>query len=649
MNTSTQKKLIGNRLLIPTNSQAILWDMDGVLIDSLELSLAVCNQILSQHFGSKVKLGDAFIRSVFAHDIPTFWHLILEHLTDVYGIENALKVKQTVQAAYVTIRMESIFKTNPGILEILDDAKSNGLKMAVVSNNPTEEVKDTLNKSAILGYFDIVIGNDIEKFGKKPSPDTYIFAAKSLGIKSEFCVVIEDSLIGVESGHKAGCYTIGVATGGTDYDVLARSQWTAQVYSSFEEKYLAMEFGDVRKKKILTPNDFVSHMIEHIAWRLCVEIQLNWTSDDWQELGQVLGHKMRQFSVYQNSAAVLGMIDDGSAEVTIELTDAKPNLVITGIDTLDLEWFLSLRCEQLDSGTPLVELMRGLSKGLNAIVQVKICSVQDPHHTWEGVFRSIGIALNRIFTPKHSLMFPSDSLTQSAEESDNTRTLRILSRSPNYSKVFRGTAESHVIGAVDFSKQIENSFIFNVAPNIDVSNLHRLLMILSEQGGFTIQVEYNAIVLNSSHVVLEDTALVLGRALLEILMIRMTQWGVNGAGSSIQTVDDISTHPIHVGLSIEGRKFWLFVPFKDSSETLKRTFLVGQNIYSNLRSEDLDDFLDGLAGGLACSIIVHVHEIIDADEGWRLIFAGIGKSLKEAFESNPYRKGVPPGVKATLT
>ncbi len=648
MNTPTNKQLIAKRLLIPINTQAILWDMDGVLIDSLSLSLKACNQIIAQHCGDQVKLSDAFIRSIFAYDIPKFWCLISEHLIEAHQIQVTPDLLQTFQVAYLATRTANLMLLNAGIAEILDEAKLNGLTMAVVSNNPTEEVKETLRQSGILNYFTTVIGNDIEKFNKKPSPDTYIFAAQQLGIEPELCMVIEDSLIGVESGHKAGCHTIGVATGGTDYDSLAYSPWTNQTYSSFAENHLAIQFGDVRKKKILTPNDFVSHMIEHIAWRLCVEIQLNWTSDDWQALGQMLGLHIRQFDIQQNSAAVLGMIDDGSAEVAITLTDGKPNLVLTGIARLDLEWFLSLRCEQLQSGEPLVELMRGLATGLNAIVQVNICSVQDAHHTWEGVFRSIGIALNRIFTPKHSIAFPSDSLVESTEKNDDTRELRVLSKSPNYSKVFRGTAESHVVVTVDFSRRIGNSFIFNVAPNIDVSNLPKLLENLAEQAGFNIQVEYDSTVLNSSHVVLEDTALVLGKALLEILILRMTQWGVNGAGSSIQTVDDLTAQPIHVGISIEGRKFWLFVPFKDSSDTLKKTFLIGQNIHSTLRSEDLDDFLDGLAGGLGCSIIVHMHEIIEAEKGWPLIFSQIGKSLKEAFESNPYRKGVPPGVKATL-
>lgn len=641
----TQAQLIAERLLIPENSQAILWDMDGVLIDSLGLSLIVCNQILSQHFGDHVKLNDAFIRSIFAYDIPEFWRLILAHVTKIYGISDALNLQQALQTAYATARADSVFKLNLGILDILQDAKSKQLRMAVVSNNPTKDVKDALNKAGILGFFDIVIGNDIEKFNKKPAPDTYIFATKTLGLEAKHCVVIEDSLLGVEAGHKAGCYTIGVASGGANFDALAHCQWTDQTYTAFTAKYLTMQFGDVRKKKIITPHDFVSHMVEHIAWRLCVEMQLNWTNDDWFELGQVVGRKIRQFDTQQNSAAALGMIDDGSAEVAIDLTDHKSGLTLNGIDLLDLEWFLSLRCEQLQSGMPLLELMQGLSQGLEASLQVKICSVHDAHHTWESVFRSIGIALNRIFTPKHPIALPCD---YSVEESSRASELQVLAKSLHYSKVFRGTAESHVVVSVDFSKQLENRFIFNVAPNIDVSELPCLLELLVEQAGFTLQVEYNATVLNSSHVVLEDTALVLGRALLEILMLRMIHWGVNGAGSSIQSVDDIYSQPIHVGISVEGRKFWLFVPFKDSSDTLRKNFLMGQNVYTHLRSEDLDDFLDGLAGGLTCSIIVHVHELIEADKGWRLIFANLGKSLKEAFALNPYRKGVPPGVKATL-
>ncbi|MCI5151477.1 MAG: hypothetical protein D3916_19235, partial [Candidatus Electrothrix sp. MAN1_4] len=164
----------------------------------------------------------------------------------------------------------------------------------------------------------------------------------------------------------------------------------------------------------------------------------------------------------------------------------------------------------------------------------------------------------------------------------------------------------------------------------------------------TLTIEYDAAVLNSSHVVMEDTALVLGRALKEILLLRMNQHGVQGAGNSIRTTEDITTQPISVGVSVEGRKFWRFVPFQQSYDTLKKTFLIGQTVGNGLFSEDLDDFIDGLSGGLDCSIIVHIKKDIDPSSGWKIIFSSLGQALNEVFQANPYRKGVPPGVKATM-
>jgi HAD superfamily hydrolase (TIGR01509 family) len=630
-------KIIAQRILIPENTQAILWDMDGVLIDSLGLDLTVCNQLLAEYFGDHVKLSHEFISSIFAYHPPEFWNLILQHVAEQYNIADALNLHSTILPIYDKARRESVFEVNLGIIDILKDAKSKSLKMAVVSNNLTDDVIQILQHSGIYEYFDLVVGNDIEQLKAKPAPDTYLFAAKKLGC--QHCVVVEDSLIGTEAGFNAGFHVIGVATGGTDYQSLANNQSTHQIYSSFSTLSLHMQFGNVTKKHFITPNDFVSHMVEHIAWRLCVEIDLNWNNNDWLQLGKFVGAKIRQFDIHQPSASALGMIDDGSAEVSIDTTAGEPELVLNSIDNLDLDWFLSTRCEQLETGKPLVELMQGLAEGLQAKMQVTICSVEDLHHAWEGVFRAIGISLNRIFTPKHPAALAFD---YPIEENVTDGELKILARSLHYSKVLRGTAESHVAVSIDFSKKLENKFVFNVASNIDVSELHYLLESLANEAGFTMQVEFNATVLNSSHVVLEDTALVLGKALLEIITLRMIHWGVNGAGSSVDS------KAIRTGISVEGRKFWIFVPFKDSKDSVRKNLLIGQNVYTKLRSEDLDDFLDGLSGGLACSIIVHIDTLIEANDAWQLIFANLGKSLKEAFALNPYRKGVPPGVKATL-
>jgi len=640
MQTLKQQISIAERLWIPADTQAIFWDMDGVLIDSLSLDLVICNQLLKQHFGSNVTVSKALIRSLFAYDSQKFWEIILAFVEKTYNLPEVMKPLDKILEAFHQARHDCVFELNPGIEEIL---KAASLKMAVVSNNPTVDVEDILKRCGIFKYFESIVGNDIEKLEKKPAPDTYLLAARLLGVNPEKCVVIEDSLIGISAGYNAKCYTIGVATGGTEFERL--EQRAQQIYSTFEINPLLLQFGDVRKKQIISPNEFVSHAIEHIAWRLGVEIDFTWHNNDWLTLGETLGKKIRKFEIQEKSSVALGMIDDGSAEVSIEISDT-PALRLDAIENLDLDWFLSLRCEQLPSGKPLVELAQGLAQGLGVRIAIKVCSVEDPHHTWEGIFRSIGIGLNTIFTPKHPAALPFDNVI---EENVSQGEISVLAKSLHYSKVLRGTAESHVVVSVDFSKQLPNSFVFNVAESIDVSELHRLLEMLAEEAGCTMQVEFNATVLSSSHVVLEDTALVLGRALLEILTLRMLQWGVNGAGSSINTVEDIETQQIRVGISVEGRKFWKFVPFKVSLDKVRQDFIIGHNIYEHLRSEDLDDFLDGLSGGLACSIIVHIEELIEPNKGWQLLFKNLGKAIKEVLALNPYRKGVPPGVKATLS
>ncbi len=131
---------------------------------------------------------------------------------------------------------------------------------------------------------------------------------------------------------------------------------------------LLLAFGDVQAKRIETPNDFISHMVEHIAWRLGCSIDLLWPNEDWRSLGSLLGARIRSFTPRCQSATTLGMIDDGSAEVLIDL--AKNNdLTISAGANIDLEWFLSLRCEQLSTGRDLVELLTGLAKGLGAGLQ----------------------------------------------------------------------------------------------------------------------------------------------------------------------------------------------------------------------------------------------------------------------------------------
>ncbi len=618
--------LLANRLFVPDNTHAILWDMDGVLLDTLGFDVLIVNQLLHEHIGNHINIGREFIRSIFAYAPPDFLQLIRRHIKQKQDISIDDKTLSLMLDKYNSDRTQSKFESNPGIREILQACIDAKIRIAVVSNNPTEDVKKILHVSDIAEYFALIVGNDLANLKKKPAPDAYLYAIGKLGVKPEQCVVVEDSVLGAEAGHRAGCFVNGVATGANNFDALEQCQFTHQVCTAFEPISMKTAFGNVTRKKIYTPNEFVSHAIEHIAWRLCVEIDLNWNNNNWFELGKFIGEHIRQYESRQNIGTALGMIDDGSAEVLIELSE-KPEFSIESVKD-NLDWFLSLRCEQLRSGEPLINILKGLTQGLSAKIQVSVCSIEDPHHTWEGVFRSVGIALNQIFTPQPSPI--------SMPESYNAAT------------VTRETAETRISVSVDFEQKTPNIFDFNLSSSVDPSGFQEILDKFAKEAGFSINLQFNSVMLSSSHVLLEDTGLTLGQALKKILVQRMTDYGINGAGSSIRSKDDFENQPVRAGISVEGRKFWKILSFVQSNHELKKSFIIGQTIAKGLFSEDMDDFLDGLSGGLGCSIMVHIKDHITPENGWKMLMINLGKALKQAFEQNPYRKGVPPGVKATL-
>ncbi len=634
-----------NRIFVPDATRALLWDMDGVLVDSLSFAIQVSQRLLAERYDGTHEIASEVLQTLFPLEPPDYWKAILQHLNEKGSASIPIEEASSLSEHYMALRAATPFPVHTGIREILEALRAGSVPCAVVSNNKVSQVSRIIGNCGLGDYFVVVVGNDHDGIRKKPCPDPYLFAAKRLGLDPESCVVVEDSALGIAAGLAAGCHTIGVATGSASTSGLEEAG-AHQVYSDFAENSCKLVLGDVRNKRIGTPNQFVSHMLEHIAWRLGTAIYLHWNNNDYRAAGEFLGHVLRAWPAKARSGACLGMIDDGSAEVLVDLDAPDKRLDLGAEGDVSLPWFLSLRCEQLPDGKPLEALLRGLSDGLGAGLRVRICSAEDPHHTWEGVFRALGIALARIYTPDQ------EGGSQSPEANERETVvgdIAVRTMGIDYCEVRRKTAESELIARIDFSRGIPNAFEFHVDPSIGTAGVDELLGLFADKAGFSLQVSFKASVLSSSHVLFEDTALVIGRGLLELLVLRMNSTGAEGAGSNIRSREDIENAAIGVGLSVEGRKFWSFVPFSGSYADLRRDLLIGQDVLGGIRSEDLDDFIDGLAGGLCASIMIHVRRELPAQEAWPQLMAGLGTALAEAFLPNPFRRGVPPGVKATLS
>lgn len=95
----------------------------------------------------------------------------------------------------------------PGIHELLDELRGQGIRCAIATSSPKPRAQAYLDSLGLSEKFDCICsGHDVPH--GKPEPDIYLHAAASLGLAPENCLAIEDSPAGIESAHRAGCYSV---------------------------------------------------------------------------------------------------------------------------------------------------------------------------------------------------------------------------------------------------------------------------------------------------------------------------------------------------------------------------------------------------------------------------------------------------------
>jgi HAD superfamily hydrolase (TIGR01509 family) len=220
---------LDDRLLLPPDTAAILWDLDGTLVDSFGLDLEVCGRILSAQAGHPVAIPEPVLREGFAMSGSDFWAFLFRSL----GVPATAEALHAAHDAWLAERLGRAFPVHAGILEILAAARAKGLRQAVVSNNPQDEVVKILDNSGLLDRFEVVAGNDGSGRAKKPAPDSYVFAARSLGLDPATCAAVEDSVLGLRAARASGAYVVAVATGPELLETLKSSGLADVCYPSF--------------------------------------------------------------------------------------------------------------------------------------------------------------------------------------------------------------------------------------------------------------------------------------------------------------------------------------------------------------------------------------------------------------------------------
>jgi len=183
---------------------ALLFDLDGTLIDTDDLHLNAYNQLLAR-WGKSMSLD--------------YYKAHVMGFPDDMIFSGLFPQAPATQYPELAAQKEAMFRAQlretvpvPGVLRTLDYAQAAGIPMAVVTNAPRENAEAMLQGLGIAERFDaLVIGGELAR--GKPDPLPYLTALRLLDASADQALAFEDSLAGVRSAAAAGIHTFGMLSG----------------------------------------------------------------------------------------------------------------------------------------------------------------------------------------------------------------------------------------------------------------------------------------------------------------------------------------------------------------------------------------------------------------------------------------------------
>ena len=208
--------------------KAVLFDMDGVVIDNLPYHVDAWLLYCERH-------GIHLTREIFYKDLnglnskDTFEWLLKRKISQE-EINEFEEEKELIYRGFY----KPFLAPAPGLMDFLTLLKAYGIKAALGTSAGSGNIDFILDGLGIRSHFDAVIGGAEVKKGK-PDPEIYVRAAGMINVSPENCWVIEDSLQGVEAGLSAGMKVVGITTSHTSEE-LSHTHMTSPNFVDLFEK-----------------------------------------------------------------------------------------------------------------------------------------------------------------------------------------------------------------------------------------------------------------------------------------------------------------------------------------------------------------------------------------------------------------------------
>ena len=186
-----------------TNGRAVLWDLDGTILDSREAHWQAW-RLFTERLGRPMTIE--FFDETFG-----FWNEVIlrRHFGPQLTDDEVERLSEEKETLYRELLLQAGVEPLPGVRAWLEAFRRDGWKQALGSMAPRDNIEVTLRALGIAAYFGAVVsGQDVRQ--GKPDPEVFLAAAERLGADPRRCVVIEDSPQGAQAARRAGMKCIAV-------------------------------------------------------------------------------------------------------------------------------------------------------------------------------------------------------------------------------------------------------------------------------------------------------------------------------------------------------------------------------------------------------------------------------------------------------
>ena len=193
--------------------KGVLFDMDGVLVDSEAFIAEAATAMFAERHQTIVQPGD------FIPFVGTGEERYLRGVGELYGviIDPEADKRRTYELYFELIRGR--LREIPGAVAFVRDCRSRGLRLALATSADASKMVANLAEIGLSGAdFDATV-NGLEVSRKKPFPDIFLEAARRIGVSPIDCLVVEDAVTGVQAAKAAGCRCLGITSWFTAADL----------------------------------------------------------------------------------------------------------------------------------------------------------------------------------------------------------------------------------------------------------------------------------------------------------------------------------------------------------------------------------------------------------------------------------------------